>query len=287
MKNILPIFALFIVAKAASGDVITGNYTFDSTNNPYVGNQNNVYLYNGSSFDSYGFGLQFTAGNAGASKTWRLDSFEVELTASANKFKNVSASVFLYSWSNLGSVTVTQVTNGSQSGILGKNASNTSDLNVSEATKFRFGLTDFSQLSGPIVQSNNNYILGVNLSATLQDGETAAGSSSITVNSFLYDSGEPGKPLPWSGSSGWALPSLSSDLALAYPYITPSGTDLFSGSTNAVLLDTNAGAPVFSLGASAVPEPGTMALFSLALCCFGYFGYRHRCKRRQVTIALS
>ena len=218
------------------------------------------------SSDTNGAGLVFTTGS---SSSWHLNNIQLMLYTGVNGgyiYSGGTVSFYLYQMSNgtsprlansLAYVGTTSVSLGTFKGISTKT----------------FDLSGLSSLS-----AGTQYFLGINATGYV-------GNQNVP-DDFLKISGTGSTPTA-ADSSGWSV-STAYSYMLANGSDSPTGTHNFSSSTTSVGYSYVPGTGLagfgFILDATAVPEPGTIVLFTGAMIIGGAGAYL---KRRKQKLAIS
>ncbi len=208
-----------------------------------------------------GAGVVFTTGSG---SSWDLSSIKLAMTtgnAGSGSYGGGTVTFYLYQMASGSNAT----TNGSLNNDIGSTTASLASFSGNGASII-LSLTGFDNLA-----ASTQYFLGINVSGSV------TGASS---DNYLKITGTVSGPTEANGR-GWSVAPNYSFL-LVDPATT--GNNNFSASTSKVAysyLTSSVAGIGFELDASAVPEPGTLLLFSLAMAVGGAGAVLKRGKRSR------
>lgn len=259
--------------------VIQGKINQYDTSSFYTNNLNPIVSNPGP--NEFMGGVSFTTGVAGgnSANTWRLNSagfnFSTKLISGLSNYDTFTItgkSIYLYELS--GTSAISRFV-GSTSNIALVNSNNVAVSSISGSFQYvQVNFTDWSQLSGQVLENNKTYLLGLNLIGTLGDssGYLNMSNENTTAAQATIGTASSGFNTP---ATGWAIGTSFTNAAGFWDATTGSGDLDETGGTGS-------GKTIgFSLDVSAVPEPSTVALYGLALALAGFFAWRKQLQKSR------
>ena len=277
--RLIALFLIFISTCSLHAEVvIQGKINQYDTSSFYTNNANPI-VTNPGPVNIMG-GVSFTTGVAGGNlaNTWRINSvgfnFSTKLLSGPSNYDTYTItgkSLYLYELS--GSSTISRYV-GSTNNISLVNSSNVAINSISGSFQYvKANLTDWSLLSGQVLENNKTYLLGLNLTGTLGDasGYLNMSNENTTAAGAAIGSAQSGFNTP---SSGWAIGTSFTNAAGFWDATTASSDLDESGGTGS-------GKTIgFALDVAAVPEPSTVILYGLALAITGFFTCKNHKKKK-------